>query len=200
MKLKQYKTARRLGARIFSKTQNPKFVLTKAAVVRKHPSPMTEYGLQLIEKQKMRLSYNLNERQFATYVKKAMLKKGINPIDYLYKNLESRLDTIVHRLGFAKTRPLGRQMVSHGHITVNGRKVTIPSFQVREGDVIGIRAGSRNKKLFLEILEPLKAHNPPSWLALDVTKMEGKVIGVPKTSKTSGDVFNITAVMGYYSR
>ena len=200
MKLKQYKTARRLGARIFSKTQNPKFTLTKKHVVRKHPSPITEYGLQLLEKQKMRFTYNLKERQFATYVKKAILKKGVSSAEHLYKNLESRLDNVVFRLGLAKTRPLARQMVSHGHITVNGRRVNIPSSMVKEGDRVGIRPGSREKKMFVGIAESLKIHQAPPWLVLDAEKREGSVVGVPKAEGHSGDVFNVGAVIGFYSR
>ncbi|MBI2047993.1 MAG: 30S ribosomal protein S4 [Parcubacteria group bacterium] len=199
-KLKQYKTARRLGARIFSKTQNPKFMLTKKPATRKHPSPISEFGLQLIEKQKMRFTYNLKERQCATYVKKAMSKKGVNPAHYLYKNLESRLDNVVYRLGFAKSRPLARQIVSHGHITVNDRRVNIPSYSVKEGDRIGIRAGSRERKLFTDIAEPLKTHTPPSWLTLDAKKIEGRVAAPPKMEVASGDVFNLGAVIGFYSR
>ncbi|MBI2108620.1 MAG: 30S ribosomal protein S4 [Parcubacteria group bacterium] len=199
-KLKQYKTARRLGARIFSKTQNPKFILTKKTVARKHPSPITEFGIQLLEKQKMRLTYNLNERQFATYVKKATLKKGVNPAEHLYKNLELRLDNVVFRLGFAKTRPLARQMVSHGHIMVNGRRVNIPSFTVGGKDRIEIRPGSRESKLFMNISESLNTHITPAWLSLDPKKMEGNVIGIPKLEMISGDVFSIPAVIGFYSR
>ncbi len=200
MKLKQYKTARRLGARVFSKTQNPKFVLTKRTTARKHTRPLSEYGLQLIEKQKMRLTYNLSERQFATYVKKALQKKGVNPADFLYKNLESRLDNVAFRLGLAKTRPLARQMVSHGHLLVNDRKVNIPSYAVRHGDRVLVRAGSKDKKLFTGIVESLATQTIPAWLTLDVKKMEGTVTGVPKLEISSGDVFNATAVIGYYSR
>lgn len=200
MKLKQYKTARRLGARIFSKTQNPKFALTKKTVARKRPAPLSEYGLQLIEKQKMRYVYNLSEHQFANYVKKAMQKRGVNPGDYLYKNLELRLDNVVYRLGLAKTRPLARQMVSHGHITVNGRRVTVPSFAVSLGNRVGVRAGSKDKKLFSNITELEMTHNLPSWLEVDTAKIEGHIKGEPKTSKSSEDVFNVSSVIGFYSR
>lgn len=201
MALKQYKTARRLGARIFSKTQNPKFVLTKkSGGIRKHGKPMTEYGLQLIEKQKMRLTYNLSERQFATYVKKAMLKKGVNPAEFLYKNLESRLDNVIYRLGLVKTRPLARQVVSHGHITVNGKKLNIPSYAVALNDRIAVRAGSRERKLFTGITESIASHTVPAWLTMDAHKMEGTMVGVPRHEGESGDALNTTAVIGFYSR
>lgn len=199
MRLKQYKTARRLGARIFSKTENPKFSLAKKQVVRKHQSPMTEFGLQLIEKQKMRYSYNLNEHQFGKYVRRATIRKG-NTAEYLFKDLESRLDNVVYRLGFAKTRPLARQAVSHGHITVNGRRVNIPSFQVKEGDVIGIKEGSKASKLFSGLGETLKGHTSPGWLTVDPEKVQGKVIGVPKPDERVGELFNIASVIGFYTR
>ena len=156
--------------------------------------------MQLIEKQKMRYSYNLSERQFGTYVKKATLKKGVNPAEYLYKNLESRLDSVVYSLGLAKTRPLARQMVSHGHITVNGRRVNIPAFSVKAGDAIGVREQSKNRALFTNIAEPLKSYTPPGWLALDAKNLEGKVLGVPQLNATAQSVFNITSVIGFYSR
>ncbi|MDP3726478.1 MAG: 30S ribosomal protein S4 [bacterium] len=200
MRLKQYKTARRLGARIFSKTQNPKFVLTKHMKLRKHPSPMTEFGLQFLEKQKMRYSYNLSERQFGNYVKSAMTKSGVDPGVYLYSILELRLDNVLYRLGLAKTRPLARQLVSHGHIVVNKKKVTISSCKLREGDLIQIRGGSREKKVFADLTESLKTHTSPSWLSFDMNTMEGKVIGIPKLEKFSEGLFNISEVIGFYSR
>jgi len=200
LKLKQYKTARRLGARIFPKTQNPKFILTKRVRRARRPSPTTEYGLQLIEKQKVRYTYHLNERQFARYVKKAAGKRGINPVEYLYQTLEQRLDNTVYRLGFASTRPLARQMVSHGHITVNGRRVNIPSFSVSKGDRVAIRKESTDKKFFISLSESLKEYTPPTWLSLDVSKQEGVAVGAPMLDESSEDLFNLTSVIEFYSR
>ncbi len=200
MQLKQYKTARRLGARIFSKTQNPKFVLTKRMKLRKHPSPMSEFGLQFIEKQKMRYSYNVSERQFRNFVKNAMEKSGVDPAAYLYSTIELRLDNVLYRLGLAKTRPLARQLVSHGHILVNKKKVTIPSYTLKTGDCIQIRVGSREKKVFADIKESLKTHTSPPWLSLDMSTIEGKIIGIPKLEKSSEGLFNVSEVIGFYSR
>jgi len=200
LKLKQYKTARRLGARIFSKTQNPKFILTKRVRRTRRPSPATEYGLQLIEKQKVRYTYHLNERQFSQYVKKAAGKRGINPVEYLYRTLEQRLDNTVYRLGLASTRPLARQMVSHGHITVNERRVNIPSFSISKGDCIAIREESKDKKFFIGLSESLKEYTPPAWLSLDVSKQEGVAVGVPVLGESSEDLFNLTSVIEFYSR
>ncbi|MAG12615.1 30S ribosomal protein S4 [bacterium] len=199
MKIKQYKTARRLGARIFPKTQNPKFILNKRVQRARRPSPTTEYGLQLIEKQKVRYTYNLNERQFAQYVKKATGKKGINPVGYLYQTLEQRLDNVVFRLGFASTRPLARQMVSHGHITVNGRRVNIPSFRVSMDDRIAIRKESKDKN-FSSLSKSPKEYTPPVWLSIDIDKREGVVVSTPVSDKSSEDLFNLTSVLEFYSR
>ena len=200
MKLKQYKIARRLGAKIFAKTQNPKFILHKKVRRKKRPSPVSEYGLQLIEKQKMRYTYNLSEKQFARYVKMAIAKKGTNPVEYLYTRLESRLDNIVFRLGLVGTRPFARQVVSHGHITVNGRRVTIPSYSVVHGDEIGVREQSKDKKAFTAIEETTKEYVTPPWLSFNVKKRSGKVVGAPKFDDTSEDVFNVTSVIEFYSR
>ena len=201
MKIKQYKTARRLGARIFSKTQSPKFVLARSrAIGKKRPSALSEYGLQLLEKQKARYSYNLNERQFSKYAKMAISKKGVNPAEFLYKNLESRLDNIVYRLGLAKTRPYARQMVSHGHIMVNGRRVTIPSMSLRSGDAVSIRPGSKNKRMFESMAERLKDHAAPSWLTLDRDKIHGVVSGAPSLQEMSDGIFSLASVVEFYSR
>ena len=200
MKLKQYKIARRLGARIFPKTQNPKFILNKKVRRARRPSPTTEYGLQLIEKQKVRYAYNLNERQFAQYVKKATGKRGINPVEYLYQILEQRLDNVVYRLGFASTRPFARQIVSHGHIVVNGRRVNIPSFSVSKNDHIAIRKESKDKNFFIGLSESLKEHTLPAWLSFDTNKQEGMTVGIPVIDESSEDLFNLTSVIEFYSR
>ena len=171
--LKQYKICRRLGARVFSKCENPKFVLTpvfKRGSTRRRKQ-VSEFGLQLLEKQKVRYSYGLRERQFVNYVKDAMSKKG-NPVEGLFRNLELRLDNVIYRLGLAKSRPFARQVVSHGHIIVNSRKITIPSYRVRKGDIVAIRKGSQNKKFFAELEESLKEHVSPTWLYFNTDKSE----------------------------
>src|SRR3989344_4484162 len=144
----KYKIARKVGAPVFEKTQSQKFILSKnrkeAAKTRqaKHSRQKTDYGLQMLEKQKARYTYIINERQFANYVKAAIAKKGVNNAEALFQSLESRLDNVVYRLGFANTRLFSRQMVGHGHIIVNGRRVSMPSFRVKIGDKIRIRDGS----------------------------------------------------------
>ncbi|MBI4118432.1 MAG: 30S ribosomal protein S4 [Parcubacteria group bacterium] len=199
-KLKQFKIARRLGARVFPKTENPKFVITPKMRTRKHRTqPLTEFGTQLLEKQKARYYYGVRERQFGNYVKKASAKKGSNPAQELYRLLESRLDNTVFRLGFAQSRALGRQLVSHGHIMVNDRKVSIPSYSVRPGDRIAIRLQSRDKSLFLTLAERIKDHTPPQWLSR--TETFGAVVkGAPAIDKQQEMVFNITSIIEFYSR
>ena len=142
---------------MFEKTQSQKFQLSKnrkeAAKGKgmKHPRQRTDYGLHLLEKQKARYVYIIGERQFSKYAKSAIAKKGSNSAEALFETLEMRLDSVVYRLGFANTRLFARQMVNHGHITVNGKRVTIPSFQVSIGDKIKIRDGSIKKKMFEEL-------------------------------------------------
>src|SRR5690606_30165190 len=139
----KYKIARRLGAPVFEKTQSQKYALSLARKERTskgRPRAKSDYGKQLIEKQKARFSYGLTEKQFRGYVDKSLSAKS--PAQKLFSLLETRLDYTVFRAGLAKTRAQARQAVSHGHITVGGRRVTIPSILLTEGDVIGIRPGS----------------------------------------------------------
>src|SRR3989338_8609726 len=199
-KFKQYKIARRLGARVFSKTENPKFVLTKVRRTKKRQRPLSEFGLQLLEKQKMRYYYGLRERQFSNYVHKAIERKDKNSVEYLYRLLESRLDNVVYRLGFAKTRLAGRQMVNHWHISVNGKRVSIPSYQVLPGDVIGVVTRSREKGFFRGLSEEPKERTCPAWLSLDLKKLEGEVRAVPAIEEQSESLFNLTSVVEFYSR
>jgi small subunit ribosomal protein S4 len=196
----KYKTARRLGANIFDKTQTQKFATKEAGrKVEKRPRPKSDFGLQMLEKQKAKVTYGINERMFAKYVKSILEKAGANSPEKLIFILESRLDNIVYRLGFASTRQASRQMVSHGHIVVNGLKVTIPSYQVSLGDKITIRESSMKKGIFTNLAEKLKDHNYPSWLAFDITKNECKVQGAPKLTAIETN-FDSAAVLNFYSR
>jgi small subunit ribosomal protein S4 len=196
----RYKTARRLGANIFDKTQGQKFIERDARrKVEKRPRPKSDFGLQLLEKQKAKMTYGVNERMFAKYVKSILDKAGANSPEKLISILESRLDNVVYRLGFAPTRQSARQMVSHGHIKVNGLKITVPSYAVSVGDIITIRESSVKKGLFTNLAEKLKTHNYPSWLALDITKNECKVQGAPKLTALETN-FDTAAVLNFYSR
>lgn len=196
----KYKIARRLGAPVFEKTQTQKFALREQnrKVKGGRARAKTDYGLQMIEKQKARMSYGISERQFSNYVKSAVETKG-SSAEALLTRLESRLDNVTLRLGLAKTRRGARQMVSHGHILVNGKRVTIPSYRVDVGDRITIREGSKKSPLFAGLEERFKAHTLPSWLKFDIEKKEGVVDGVPSIN-TSELLFNVGIVLEFYTR
>lgn len=196
----KYKIARRLGAGIFEKTQTQKFALSevKRGKKDKRSGPKTDYGIQMLEKQKARFSYALTEKQFSKYVKEALSKKGTKQ-ELLYTLLESRLDNVVLRGGLASTRLAARQMVSHGHLTVNGRRVTIPSYLVKVGDKIAIREASTKKTLFATLEERLAKFQPPSWLKLDAEFKTLEVQGAPKLN-TEELLFDIGQVLEFYSR
>ena len=138
----------------------------------------TEYGLQLREKQKTKRIYGLQEKQFHKYYEEAERQKGVTGANMLVL-LEERLDNVVYRLGFAATRLQARQLVSHAHFSVNGRKVDIPSYIVKAGDVIAVRE-NRAKNKYFEQVKTAKAGNLPKWLEGDLEKLEGKVLELPK--------------------
>src|SRR3989344_1935724 len=195
----RYKIAKRLGASIFEKTQTRAFMVSKerSAAAKKFRRAGSDYSRQLIEKQKLRLTYCLTERQFSSYVKKA-LASHVNPQAALYILLESRLDSSIYRMGLAATRRAARQIVSHGHILVNGTRITIPSFRVSKGDVISIREGSKDSALFTALAERLKEHHAPSWVSFDPSKNEGSFTGDPVL--TQGETADIGAVFEFYTR
>ncbi|MES3031209.1 MAG: 30S ribosomal protein S4 [Patescibacteria group bacterium] len=194
----KYKIARRLGTPIFEKTQTQKFAMRSEQKKTGKPRPKSEYGLGLIEKQKARFGYGITSKQFGNYVAKATEKKG-NSAEHLVTLLESRLDNVALRGGFASTRSGARQMTSHGHLTVNGGIVTIPSYQVKVGDVIGIREGSKKKALFNTLDERLKTLKFPSWIKLNFDKKEITVEGIPHAGATEL-MFNVGTVLEFYSR
>lgn len=200
----KYKIAKRLGASVFEKTQTQKFAIAAERSERnkRRGRGPTEYGRQLLEKQKVRLTYGLSEKQFSSYVAAAMKTRStaeITPADVLHRLLELRLDNVVYRLGLAPTRRAARQMVSHGHITVNGRKTTIPSRQMHAGEVVGIRAGSSGLPLFESYGERFAEMTLPQWLTFDVKKMQGGVSGMPsaESAQPAGDLIS---VLSFYSR
>lgn len=198
----KYKIARRLGERVFSKTQSSKFTISgteKKGKGKRGNKAMSEYGKQLLEKQKARYAYGVTEKQFANYIAKARLKKGANPAQSLYELLEKRLDNVVYRLGFVNSRAFARQAVSHGHITVNGRKVTIPSYEVKAGDKISVRVGSKDNGIFREAREKMKEYHQPAWLLFDDQSLTGEVKAEP--SRTEGEMnLNMSSIIEFYSR
>lgn len=158
----------------------------------------SEYGIQLAEKQKVRYTYGISEKQFKRYFKEAISQKG-DKGDFLVKKLESRLDNVVFRLGWAKSRGLARQIVNHGHILVNGRKVDIPSYQVKKDDVIKIKEKSKKLVLFKELKAFLKKSNTPDWLSLDKQEIEGIVKSYPNFEDLK-KIGEINMIIEYYSR
>lgn len=165
---------------------------------RKHRSMLTEYGIQLKEKQKLRRTYGVSEKQFRAYVEKSTTEKG-SPVDHLFENLECRLDNVIYRLGFAVNRTQARQMVSHGHFVIGKRKITIPSYRVSAGEVVTVREGSRKSVLFTNATETLIKHSAPSWLLTDASKLTATVKGIPKYDKNELG-FNFQSVIEFYSR
>lgn len=196
----KYKIARRLGPSVYDKTQTQKFAMrSSSGDVKKKKRAGSDFGLQLLEKQRARFTYGLGEKQFKNLVEKVQSKKNTDINEALVQALETRLDNTIYRLGFASTRQAARQMVNHGHIDVNGKRNTIPSFSVKMGDIVSIRENSKKKPLFKDIDEKLKEQKIPSWLALNKDKKEAKVQGLPKiaANELSFDVFQI---FQYYNR
>lgn len=159
---------------------------------------VSEYGVQLAEKQKICQIYNIRERQFKRYFREASKEKGVIG-DNLSKKLEIRLDNVIFRLGFAESRSKARQLVNHGHILVNNKKTNFPSFGVKLKDVIKIKKSSLNLGLFKDLKTKLKKFEVPKWLSLDKTKLEGKVISWP-SQKEIGIPVDIQMIVEYYSR
>lgn len=200
MTQKKYKLCRRLGAGIYEKCQTQKFTQSQPVTKgKKTGNRRSDYGNQLIEKQKVRFMYGVREKQFSNYVHDAMehAKKGTAPAELLFRRLEERLDNAVYRLGFAHTRALARQMVSHGHFTINGKKMTIPSYKVNLGDVIAIREGSKSSALFKDIAVKMQSIKKPDWFTWDDKKITATISGEPKNPDP---ILNFQAVIEFYSR
>lgn len=147
----------------------------------------SEYGIQLNEKQKVKFIYGILEKQFRKYYVMATKQSGITGQNLL-QILESRLDNVVFRLGLANTRKEARQIVNHGHILVNGKKVDIPSYLIKPGDVIGVREKSKSNARMKEILEDNEKKIIPKWLSMDKTKLEGRVLQLSDREDIDYDV------------
>lgn len=196
----RYKICKRLGSSIFEKCQTQRFQLSEARTAKnkKRRRAGSEFNRQLIEKQKMRLMYGLTEKQFSQYVEKA-LENHVNPQQTLFQALESRLDSVVYRMGLAGTRRMARQLVSHGHMTVNGKRMTVPSYRVKPTDVLAVREGSRGSSLFANLNETLAEYRAPEWVAYNPTSFEGALKQLP--SYTAGEMgVDVQAVFEFYTR
>ena len=193
----KYKVCRRLGTSVYTKCQTQKYSLSteRRAPVRRRRSN-SNYNAQLLEKQRARFTYGVSEKQFSRYVKEAIAKKGAPSVN-LYQRLEERLDNVIFRLGFATSRRMARQLASHGHFMVNGRKLTVPSHQVKEGDVITLKERSRDAAF---ATKESAAVQMPGWLQVDAkNSYSATVSGRPQYVATD-EAFDLTKVVEFYSR
>lgn len=197
----KFKICRRLGAGVYEQCQTAKYVQSEArkasAKSGKRPKALSGFGAQLIEKQKVRFSYSISEKQLQNYVDKANKVKGMPVTDKLYEELETRLDNVVYRLGFAGTRRFARQLVSHGHFCVNGKKVTVPSLQVGVGDIVSVREGSRKSPVFTDFDKKVKGYAWPKWLKLAPEALQAEIVDKPKNDE---QFLQFNTVLEFYSR
>lgn len=193
----QYKKSRHLG---FSTLENGKELAKRPYAPGIHGQDrrrkLSEYGVQLQEKQKVRFMYGLNEKQFAKTFKRATKTAGITG-ENLLQLLETRLDNVVYRMGMATTRRAARQVVNHGHITVNGIKVDIPSYTVKPGDVIAVKEQSLDHPAIKAAVEATL--NRPAYVEFDANKLTGKYLRYPDRSELNPDI-NEALIVEYYNR
>ncbi len=159
---------------------------------------MSEFGVQLREKQKMRRIYSVHERQFKRYFETAEHRPGVTG-ENLLRLLETRLDNVVFRMGFAASRAQARQLVTHGHFAVNGVPTNIPSFRVAEGDKLEVRETSRKSNYFKNALDGMRGAPRPDWLSVDVDQLTGSVTALPRRDQMPVEL-NEQLVVEYYSR
>ena len=199
------KLCRREGLKLFLK--GSRCYSRKCAFERRSTPPgmntmrrrkVSEYGLQLREKQKLRKSYSVLERQFRNYFEKADQRKGMTG-ENLLRLLEMRLDNVVFRMGFASSRAQARQLVSHGHFAVNGHPTNVPSYATKVGDRIEVRESRRGREIFKVAAETMKSAQIPEWVSSDPAKMTGSVLSEPAREQMPLE-FNEQLVVEYYSR
>lgn len=195
----KYKIARRLGAPVFEKTQTQKYALRAERKAPKRTFGISAYGKALKELQKVRFGYGTTAGQLARYAKEAIAKKGTEAPERLFRRLEMRLDSAVLRAGFAPTRQAARQAVSHGHVTVNGKKMRVPSALVGKGDVVAAREGSKDSGVFRGAEERLKTATAPAWLKIDVAALAATVVAEPQLDRTNS-VLDFDAVIQHFRK
>ena len=192
-----YRKSRRLG---FSVLENGKELAKRPYAPGQHGNSrqkkLSDYGIQLQEKQKVRFMYGVNEKQFKKIFNDAGKMKGVHGENFL-KLLESRLDNLVYRLGFSTTRKGARQLVNHGHITVNGHKVDIPSYRCKAGDVIAVKEQAKTHPAILASLEA--TNNRVEFVTYDESKMAGTYVRLPERSELNADI-NESLIVEYYNR
>ncbi len=198
----RYKTAKRLGVSVFEKAQTAKFAMSaeRAAKNKKRGrGRQSEYGKQMLEKQKVRVTYGLTEKQFRSYVNKSLAARDAKPVAHLHELLEMRLDNVVWRLGLTATRRGARQMVAHGHVCVGGKKIRVPSHILKVGEVISIREGSKEHGVLAGFGERFADRSLPSWLTWDAKKMQGSLSMKP-TAASADPAGDLTTVLSFYTR
>jgi len=196
---------RRLGDKLFLKGEK---CFTPKCAFEKRPFPpgqrfsrrrkVSDRGLQLREKQRGRAVYGILEKQFRKYYEEAVKRHGVTG-ENLLRTLELRLDNIVYRLGMAESRPQARQIVLHGHISVNGRKSAIPSHVLKPEDTVGLTSRGKGSDYFKVVTEQIASKEIPSWLNLDIASMSGRVLELPGMDEI-GAKFNAATIVEYYSR
>jgi small subunit ribosomal protein S4 len=196
---------RREGAKLFLKGTR---CYTKKCSFERRPTPpgqhgvrrrkMGEYGIQLREKQKVRRVYGVLERQFRNYFNEAETHVGVTG-EALLQSLETRLDNVVFRLGFASSRAQARQLVTHGHFAVNGVPTNVASYKMKPGDRVEVRESRRGREAFKVIKETIRSHTAPDWLSLDAAKLAGSVASIPRRDQMPLDLSE-QLVVEYYSR
>jgi small subunit ribosomal protein S4 len=197
----KYKIARRLGAAVFEKTQTAKFTLSEQKKRQQggYKRAPSGYGLQLIEKQRIKYTYGITQRKLANYINEVINSKSKNPAEELFQKLETRLDSLVLRSGMAKTRYQAKQAVSHGHFLVNGRKVTVPSMQIKEKDDIVLKEAKKESPLYLNYAEDSKDLNISTWVIVDPKEMTIKLKGKPTYNPTEVS-FDLQKVIQFFKR
>ena len=196
---------RREGAKLFLKGTR---CYSKKCAFERRPSPpgqhgvrrrkMGDFGIQLREKQKVRRVYSVLERQFHSYFVDAEHEDGVTG-ENLLRFLETRLDNVVYRLGFASSRAQARQLVTHGHFSVNGVATNVPSYVTKPGDRIEVRESRRERELFKTARETLRSHQAPEWLTLEPARLAGNVVTMPRRDQMPLDL-NEQLVVEFYSR
>ena len=197
---------RRHGEKLYLKGER---CLTQSCAYERRPNPpgprparrrkISDRGLQRREKQRARATYGVLEKQFVKYYKQAVQMPGVSG-ENLVGILEGRLDNVVFRLGLAESRSQARQIVRHGLIAVNGRKLNIPSAQVQEGDAISLTGRGERSEYKKMLEETIKSKTPPEWLSLDMPTISGKVLGSPKVAQGETHQFNENVIIEFYSR
>jgi small subunit ribosomal protein S4 len=204
------KMCRREGEKLFLK--GPRCLSAKCAFDRRGYAPgqhgkdaqfkrqrISDYARQLREKQKARRVYGIMEAQFRRYYQEALKKRGLTGLNLL-QMLESRLDNVVYRMGFAESRAKARSLVTHGHFNVNGRRTDVPSYVLRPGDIVEVRAGSRNRTYFKGLAEAAESRNVPTWMNRDLGNLSGNLVKVPERHELSDIRLNEQLIVEFYSR